>query len=237
MGDWRVHSRTVPPLDREWSVLSRVTLTEPLLRVIARDWLDHVGYHVLKSDRASLVETKRLELEPQAFDVVAKAPWVGEGLKGWLRCYRPARVRRTMDKTVRLHGIGVACEFPILAMERRRRGRLVEQLFIAERVPGETLASFDLDSLDEPARHDLLASCGSMIARIEARGWSHFDTKTTNWIVFPHDGGFVPVMIDCDGMRTYPRRGAGVRRLIRALIQHPQHRPSDLDAVQSGYAR
>lgn len=235
MDGWRVVSRDDLPRDLAWSLLSRLSLNETLLRAIARDWLDHIGYQVLKSDRASLVETKRLKIGPQAVEVVTKAPWAGTGLKGWLRSYRPARVHRALDKTMRLHAIGVACEFPVLSMERRRRGRLVEQLFVAERVPGVTLASFELDAINEHARRDLLRDCGRAIARIEAEGWTHFDTKTSNWIVFEQSGRFVPVMIDCDGMRTYRWRGAGLERLVRALRQHPHHHPSDLEAVSEGY--
>jgi tRNA A-37 threonylcarbamoyl transferase component Bud32 len=235
MDDWLVHTPDRFARGLPWSTLSRLELGESHLRGIARDWLAHVGYHVLKSDRSSLVEARQLEIDHKPVDLVSKSPWVGTGIKGWLRSYRHARVLRAMQKTLRLQAVGVACEYPLLAMERRKHGRLLEQLFVAERVPGNTLSSFKLDSMSEIPRRDLFIACGQAIAVIESKGWTHFDTKTTNWIVFQDGPRYTPVMIDCDGMRTYPWRGAGIERLTRSLRQHPQHRSTDLDALSEGY--
>ena len=237
MDDWVIWAPASPARSGAWSSLGSFRLDERHLLDLARDWLGHRGYRVLKSDESSLVETKRIEIDRTPIEVVVKSPKLGGGFKRWLRLYRPARVVRTLDKTLKLQSIGVACEYPVFAMERRHRGRLLDQLFLAERVPGTTLAAFDLDSISNDARKALLMACGQSLADIERRGWTHFDAKTTNWIVFADANSHVPVLIDCDGMRTYRWRGAGIQRLIRALSQHPAHRQADIEALLSGYQR
>jgi hypothetical protein len=43
-------------------------------------------------------------------------------------------------------------------------------------------------------------------------------------------------MLDCDGIRPFPRAGTGIERFLRALVRHPHFRPDDTAAVCDGYA-
>ena len=148
---------------------------------------------------------------------------------------RTPRGRRAWRKAWNLLAMGFAVEQPLLLAERRRLGRTVDSLLIFERVPGPTLAGANLDALVDAPRDMLLRRCGRVLRRLERAGFCHFDSKSTNWIVFAGPTGPEPVMLDLDGIRPYRWDGFGLRRLLRALRQHPQFRESDAAAVVAGY--
>ena len=131
---------------------------------------------------------------------------------------------------------GSRAEVPLLLLERRRGGLLVDQLIIFERVPGPTLAEVDLDALPQSDRDRLLGNCGRVLRRLERAGFRHTDAKDTNWIAWRDaNGRSTPVMIDLDGVRRYGSKGVAVPRLIFSMRKHLQFTAADLEAIQRGY--
>ena len=76
-----------------------------------------------------------------------------------------------------------------------------------------------------------------IVRKIDDVGFSHFDSKSSNWIVMPDEKrGPTPVLVDVDGVRFYPWSTFGVRRLLRSMRDHRQYTPADSLALCQGYA-
>src|SRR5439155_16500956 len=70
-----------------------------------------------------------------------------------------------------------------------------------------------------------------------ALGFTHFDAKSTNWII--HDDPLVgptPILVDVDSVRHYLWSAEGIRRLLRSMKDHLQYTPQDSLALCQGYA-
>jgi hypothetical protein len=150
---------------------------------------------------------------------------------------RGARARRAWVKAWKMIARNVPSAWPLLLMERRRLGYVVDTLIVFERVPGATLAKADLDAIP-PARRDMLfRRTGRLLRKIESLGFSHFDAKASNWIVMPDPKrGESPVLIDIDGVRQRRWVALGIQRLLKSLRSHPQYTPADSLALCQGYA-
>lgn len=235
-GDLRIEIVQSPPVVLDFARSSSLHLSP-------EDFTDRIETlafseegQILKQDRASIVLARPVAIQGHSIDLVIKRPAVRDGLRGSIKRFGPSRVRRTWLKTWKLLLAGIAAEHPLFFVERRRGGKLIEQAIAFERVPGPTLYELNLDSLDDSDRNKLLADCGRVLAKIESQGWTHFDTKTTNWIVTTNpDGTLAPVMIDCDGLRGYRWRGAGLERLLRSIRSRSDFRESDANALIGGY--
>ncbi|WP_428940950.1 hypothetical protein [Fontivita pretiosa] len=196
---------------------------------------------VLKSDSSGQVLAGQVVLAGRPIAVVVKRP----RRKAWHRyvldLFRPARARRMWLKAWQLIVRQLPCEWPLLLMERRVLGYVIDAIVVFEHVPGESLDRIDLDSTDPQRRDMLFRRLGRTLRRIERSGLAHYDAKSTNWIVFDdsHDpAGPTPVMIDTDGIRplNYWLVSWGIRRLLRAMKQHPQYTAEDSLALCQGYA-
>ena len=131
----------------------------------------------------------------------------------------------------------VPCEWPMLLMERRVLGYVVDSILVFERVAGPTLAAVDLDSIPSDQRDELFRRIGEVLRRIDDLGFMHADAKSTNWIAFADPvGGPSPVSIDLDGVRHYRWPMMGIDRLLRAMKQHRQYTPHDSMMLCRGYA-
>jgi hypothetical protein len=165
---------------------------------------------------------------------IVKRPAFKGGVKGWLQRRRSrSKAHVIWRKTWRLIYRGFACEEPVLVADKRQGGAIVDQVVVFRRVEGVTLEKFDLASLDRGRRDALMFRMGRMLKRIESLGWSHFDTKTSNWIITPDAK---PVLIDLYGLRFYPWRGFAMKRLVRAFKLHQQFDARDEESLRSGYA-
>lgn len=219
-----------------WSSLNGTVLRADAWRTILPQLIDGSHDGVLKNDRSGRVYPQRVTLGDREIDLIVKRPAFKPGLRGTLQQFRTSRVMRTWKKTWRMLGLGFRCEIPLLMIEHRRGARVVDQLLICERVPGDTLARVDLDGLPDAARFSLLRDAGRVLRRIESFGFTHADAKNTNWIAWT-DGRdrILPVLIDLDGIRFYRWRGLGYERFVRAMKLHPHARSNDLDAIAAGY--
>src|SRR6185295_12449371 len=116
-------------------------------------------------------------------DVVVKRP----RRRYWYRYLneigRGARARRAWIKSWKMIFRNVPAAWPMVLMEKRRLGYVVDTLIVFERVPGPTLAAADLDAIPAPRREMLFRRIGRVLRRIESFGFSHFDAKASNWIV------------------------------------------------------
>jgi hypothetical protein len=205
---------------------------------VASEGDDRADLQILKRDKSGLVArlpTGLIELGG-ASDLILKRPLPKPGIRGFVQTLRMSRVRRGFVKTWRLLGRGIACELPLLLLEKRVGIRLIDQLAIYAAVRGTVLSDFDLDALDDEKRGRLLRRCGAILRRIESFGFGHFDAKSSNWMVWTDANKEPrPVLIDADGVRGYPYPGLGVERLARALSHHCQYRASDRDRLFAGY--
>jgi tRNA A-37 threonylcarbamoyl transferase component Bud32 len=122
-------------------------------------------------------------------------------------------------------------------LEKRKLGYVVDNLIIFECVPGKTLWQTDLDAISPPAREMLFRRIGRILRRVEQLGFSHFDAKSSNWIVRDDDKlGPTPVLIDVDGVRQRRWIALGIRRLLRSMQDHRQYTVADSLALCQGYA-
>ena len=218
------HSRARDP---EIDLTAWPAVWTDLLAHIERGDLD-----VLKRDPSGDVLTTAVRLGAADLQIVIKRPRRKSTLRELTDAFRTPRARRTWRKAWNLLALGFPVEQPLLLAERRR-GRVIESMLIFERVPGPTLAAVDLNALPDAARDALLRRCGRLLRRLEREGFCHFDSKSTNWIVYNESE---PVLLDLDGIRPYRWDGFGLRRLLRAVRHHPQFRETDAAAVESGYS-
>jgi len=220
---------------RRWSRASR-------LKISADDWrreipellgrIESDQLEVLKRGKSGDVLAGQIILGGHPIEVVIKRP----RRRYWYRFIneigRGSRSRRAWLKAWRLIVRDLPTGWPLAYFEKRVMGYVTESFILFERIPGQTLAEFDLSTLAAPSRNMLLRRCARILRKIDDFRLSHFDPKTSNWIVLQDDvHGPTPILIDVDGVRSYPWRGFGLRRLFRSLKEHPQYLPSDAQAL------
>jgi hypothetical protein len=223
-----------------WSALSRLEFTQSdwdrawplLLRQIDADAMT-----VVKRSDSGDVLAGELLIGGKPLPIIVKRP----RRKFWYRYVneigRGSRPRRAWMKAWRALHSNLPTAMPMLLMERRRFGYVTDGMIVFERVMGDTLEKADLDALNPVHRQRLFHRIGRILRRIESFGWSHFDAKSSNWIVQNDaSGGPYPVMVDIDGIRHRNSPARGLKRLLRSLLQHSQYTPSDSLALCRGYA-
>jgi tRNA A-37 threonylcarbamoyl transferase component Bud32 len=231
---------------RQWKYPHRFSPASRL-EVTEKDWqrewpvlLEKVEaglLEVLKSSASGDVLASEVTLAGRPIEVIVKRA----RRKHWYRYVneigRGSRSWRAWKKAWNLLIRGIPTAWPLLLMERRVMGYVVDQAIVFERVPGKTLATTNLDLLAPGDRATLFHRCGRILRRIEDVGFSHFDSKASNWVVSPDDvRGPTPVLVDVDGVRFYRWNTFGIRRLLRSMREHRQYTPADSLALCRGYA-
>ena len=225
---------------KRWSDVSR-------LKVERVDWerefplllqqLDQDELKVMKRSRSGDVLAGELTLGGTTVPVIVKRPrrryWyrylneIGRGSRAW----------RGWIKAWNLILRNLPTAWPLLVLEKRKLGYVIDCLIVFERVPGPTLRQMDLDALDAAQRDMLFRRAGRVLRAIDESGLSHFDAKASNWIVRPDDKlGPFPVMIDPDAVRFRRWLALGIRRLLRSMKEHPQYAVADSLSLCLGYA-
>ena len=241
---WRGYYFKRAKYPRPWSAASQQTFEAEqwhrewpqLLRRVEAD-----GLEVIKRTRSG--DVLAAQVAPGGVpgaapvDVVIKRP----RRKYWYRYLneigRGARARRAWVKSWKMIARNVPAAWPLLMMEKRRFGYVVDALIVFERVPGPTLAKAELDAMPPGRREMLLRRVGRVLRRIESFGFSHFDAKASNWIVMTDPArGESPVLVDVDGIRQRRAVARGIERLLRSMRDHPQYTPGDSLALCQGYA-
>jgi tRNA A-37 threonylcarbamoyl transferase component Bud32 len=239
-GGWRGVFFKRAKYPRPWSPVSLRTFDA---RQWEREWPELVRaveadeLQVIKRSRSGDVLGGRVAPGGPPVDIVIKRP----RRRYWYRYLnevgRGARARRAWVKSWKMIFRNVPAAWPLLMMERRRLGYVVDTLIVFERVPGPTLAAVDLDAIP-PARRDMLfRRVGRVLRRIESFGFSHFDAKASNWIVLTDPArGESPVLVDIDGIRQRRWVALGIERLLKGMRNHRQFTPADSLALCRGYA-
>jgi len=225
---------------QRWSIASRLEFEKKdwdrawpgLLKQINADTLT-----VLKRSDSGDVLSGELVIGGKPLPIIVKRP----RRKFWYRYVneigRGSRPRRAWMKAWRALHSDLPTAQPLLMIERRKLGYVVDGLLVLERVKGDTLETADLNSLSAQDRERLFHRTGRVLRKIEALGWAHFDAKSSNWIVQTDaPGSPYPIMVDIDGLRHRSSPTRGIKRLLRSLLQHPQYTPTDSLNLCRGYA-
>jgi tRNA A-37 threonylcarbamoyl transferase component Bud32 len=237
---WHGHFFKHDKHPRRWSRASQLTIDRgdwlAALPTLLAD-IDADQLPVIKRSRSGDVLKARVQLSGEEMDIIIKRPrrryWyryineIGRGPRGW----------RAWKKAWKLVVRNLPTAWPLLVLEKRKFGYIVENLIIFECVPGKTLATTDLDKFAPEPREMLFRRIGRILRRVEQLGFSHFDAKSSNWIVRDDPVlGPSPVLIDVDGVRQRRWIALGIRRLLRSLRDHRQYTPADSLALCQGYA-
>jgi tRNA A-37 threonylcarbamoyl transferase component Bud32 len=229
--------RSVP---RPWSAASAMEFEQTDW---ARAWptllkrMEADEFQILKRSPSGDVLAGELVVGGRPIEIIVKRP----RRRYWYRYLneigRGSRPRRAWVKAWRALHRGLPTAWPLLLMERRRFGYVVDAVVVFERVPGEVLSRADLNALDTDARDRLFRRAGRVLRRIESFGWSHFDAKNSNWIVQRDaPGGPYAIMVDIEGIRRRRWVALGIQRLLKSMLRHPQYTPADSLALCQGYA-
>jgi tRNA A-37 threonylcarbamoyl transferase component Bud32 len=225
-----------------WSSASQLDVSHkdwqiawPLLRAqIESDQLE-----IIKRDASGDVLAGEVVLAGHPISIIVKRPKRKYRYRYAIDLFRPARAMRMWIKAWMLIARNLPCEWPMLIMEKKSIGYATDAVIVFERVPGERLDHVDLAALNPHDRDMLFRRAGRVLRKLEDSGLVHYDSKSTNWIVYRDAGhGAVPVMIDVDGVRklNYWLQLWGIHRLLRAMKQHPQYTPADSLALCQGFA-
>jgi tRNA A-37 threonylcarbamoyl transferase component Bud32 len=225
---------------RRWSAASRLTVEE-------QDWrqawplilqrIESGAMTPLKHTRSVDVMADDLTIGGQTIPVVIKRPLRRYWYRYLNEIPRGARARRAWFKAWDLIVRNLPTAWPLAVFERRRLGYVVETIFICERIAGPTLWTVNLDAMPIETRELLFRRTGRILRRIDETGLSHFDAKSSNWIVREDaQCGPSPVLIDVDGVRHRRWVGLGIERLLRSLRAKRQYTPEDSLALCRGYA-
>ncbi len=225
---------------RRWSSVSRMSITEADWQQAWPELIESIEqdrFTVVKRSRSGDVLAGEINLCDRTLPVVIKRP----RRRYWYRYFneigRGARPRRAWFKSWKMIVRNVPCAWPLMFVEKRQLGYVIDTFIVFERVPGPTLAGIDLDALAPAARDMLFRRTGRLLRRIDRLGFSHFDAKASNWIVLDDEKlGPTPVLIDIDGIRHRRWIALGIRRLLRSLRSHSQYTPDDSLALCRGYA-
>lgn len=193
----------------------------------------------IKADPSGEVWSGEITLAGKAIPIIIKHPRRKYWYRYLIDLFRPARAERMWIKAWTLISRNLPCEYPMLLIQQKTLGYATDGYIVFQRVPGERLDQINLDSLQPARREMLFRRAGRILRSLEQTGLVHYDSKSTNWIVYQDDAhGAIPVMIDVDGIRSlnYWLQLWGIHRLLRAMKQHPQYTPSDSLAICLGFA-
>lgn len=223
-----------------WSAASRLEITEKdwlrewpsLLRQIEAD-----GLEVIKRSPSGDVLSADIVLAGKPMSVIIKRP----RRRYWYRYLneigRGARARRAWNKAWNLIVRNIPTAWPLLLMEKRRMGYVTDTVIICERIPGKDMGATNLDAFSPERRDMLFRRTGKILRKIEKFGFSHFDAKASNWIVYDDEKtGPQPILVDVDGIRRRQWIALGIQRLLRSMKEHKQYTPPDSLALCQGYA-
>ena len=228
------------PFARRWAPASRLVISTADWQAAFPKLLDdlHGGrLEPLKRSPSGDVWAGEVTLGGTAVPVVVKRPYKRYWYRYFNEIGRGSRARRAWRKAWTIIVRDIPTAWPLLVMEQRRFGYVTDCLTVFERAQGPTLADVDLESLGADGRELLLHRAGAVLRTIDTLGYSHFDAKSSNWIVQSDDLlGPRPILIDVDGIRHRQWHALGIQRLLRSMIDHPQYNTLDSLHLCRGYA-
>lgn len=237
---WSGHFFKKHKFPRRWAPASDLQISKEDWQTL---WPDLAGkiesrqLPALKRSRSGDVYSTEIHLNGRTIPVVIKRPYKRYWYRYINEIGRGSRARRAWIKAWRLIARNIPTAWPLLILEKRTLGYVTDNLIIFEKIDGPTLASINLDELDETSRDMLFRRTGRILRQIDQQNLSHFDAKSSNWIV-QNDAitGPRPILIDVDGVRSRRWAALGIQRLLRSMREHPQYTPADSLALCQGYA-
>jgi hypothetical protein len=240
LGGWSGNFFKYAKFPRRWSRVSQMEVAQEdwerawpdLLARIETDQLE-----VIKRSDSGDVLAGHVALGGRPVDVIIKRPrrkrWVqyisefGRGARSW----------RAWIKAWSLIVRDAPTAWPMLVMEKRVLGYVIDSVIVFERVQGRQLADLNLNALPPASRQDLFRRLGRTLRELEQKGLNQYDSKATNWIVLEDEKlGPVPVIVDVDGIRRWVPAMWPIERLLRSMREHPQYTPGDSKELCLGYA-
>lgn len=224
-----------------WSTASRLQITEEDWRA---EWprliqrLDSEQFQIIKDSPSGQVLRGEIILAGHPLNVIIKRP-----RRKYLRRYfneigRGSRSRRAWFKAWSLIVHDIPTAWPLLMMQRRRFGYVVDQIIVFEQIPGPSLGRIVIPELNRENRDRLFQRAGGLLRQLEQFGLYHWDAKASNFIVYddPARGPF-PILIDVDGIRKLRWTRSGIHRLLDSMRQvQKDYNPADSFALCKGYA-
>jgi tRNA A-37 threonylcarbamoyl transferase component Bud32 len=191
----------------------------------------------LKRSRSGDVWAAQATVGGRVLDLVIKRPFKRYWYRYVNEIGRGSRARRAWGKAWTLIARNIPTAWPLLMLEKRTLGYVTDSIIVFERVPGATLAAVDLDAMDAGGRASLFFRTGRILRQIEFWGYSHFDAKSSNWIISADEKlGARPILIDVDGIRHRRWIALGIDRLLRSMREHGQYTPKDSLDLCQGYS-
>jgi tRNA A-37 threonylcarbamoyl transferase component Bud32 len=239
-GPWRGNFFRSTKFSRPWSDASR-------LKVETSDWerewprllneIEADRLPVIKRSRSGDVLSVEVKLGGRTVPVVVKRPRKRYWYRYLYDAFRRSRSWRSWAKGWNLITRGLPTAWPLLVMEKRSHGYIVDSVSVFEFVRGPNFRRIDLDSLSPDQRENLFRRAGRILRTIDNTGMSHFDAKASNWIIRQDEHlGPSPVLIDTDAVRFRHWPALGIERLLRSMKEHEQYTPADSMALCQGYA-
>ncbi len=193
--------------------------------------------HAIKKSKGGEVLRGKISLGGKDVDVVVKRPFRRKWYRYVNEIGRGSRAARAWRKAWTLVAAEIPTAWPLAVLEKRRLGYVTDAIIILEHVPGPMLTTVDLGLLDPESRDALFRRAGRVLRRIDEVGLSHFDAKSSNWIVREDSKlGPWPILIDVDGIRNRRWHALGISRLLRSMEEHPLYSVADSLALCQGYS-
>ena len=127
--------------------------------------------------------------------------------------------------------------WPLAVMQKRQLGYITDSAIVLERLEGQGLVTADLEAIAAAQRETFFRRLGGILRKIDQTGMSHYDSKSSNWIVQQDEIlGPRPILIDVDGLRFRRWPAMGMHRLLRSMREHGQYTPADSLALCLGYS-
>jgi tRNA A-37 threonylcarbamoyl transferase component Bud32 len=192
---------------------------------------------VLKRSAGGDVLAGEITVGGSIVKIVVKRPFKRRLRRYFTEIFRGSRAWWGWQKAWKLIYRDIPTAWPLIIIERRRLGYIVDALVVFQRVEGPTLGDIDLDVLPAERRENLFRRMGNILRRIDEMSMHHYDSKSSNWMVRDDPViGPEPILIDVDGIRRHPLPAFGIQRLLRSMREHSQYTPQDSLWLCQGYA-
>lgn len=183
------------------------------------------GGERLKSDAFGSVVVRTIRLGKRDIRVVVKVQKKAAGFTEFPRWLRPAKAMRTFRTALKLQTLGIASEYPLAAVERRKGLWATCSVYISEYIEdSRNLYYFLRDDLgtfggrESACRRAVAGQIAGILARLHKNGLWHRDAKSGNFLVRrQQDGSCRVILVDVDGIKPYRfcRRRCRFRSLVK----------------------
>lgn len=164
-----------------------------------------------KAEGQNCVGLKRLNCNGEEIFVVVKRHINSGGVREFFRSLWVSKAFRNFRRAVELQEKNIAVVRPLAALQRRKLGRLQENIFVTEYKNGRiSLNDFvhgRMGICDDElpgAKREIAIEVGRLLADLHKASMWHRDTKVANFLVYKNDENkFKAELVDMDGIKPY----------------------------------